>query len=248
MDSESILLRYAEALQTRLAVRQASAAPTRTRPEKQETKRQIRLPLWLQTILSPDLITVALVTLVLTGFFIWGMGQVIELQAGLNPQPTAPGLAGVLLPSDTPTATAQIDLAASPTPAQNVGGEDTAPEATETTLIPVGGDEPVRVYIVVRQRAYLRVTVDDEQVFDERVVPGQTFNFNGTSQVEVLTGNGAGIQVFYNDIDQGPLGLFGQIINIIYSPQGPILPTSTPVPTQDPAQITPTLTPTPVEE
>jgi hypothetical protein len=101
---------------------------------------------------------------------------------------------------------------------------------------------------VVRQRAYLRVTVDDEQVFDERVVPGQTFNFNGTSQVEVLTGNGAGIQVFYNDIDQGPLGLFGQIINIIYSPQGPILPTSTPVPTQDPAQITPTLTPTPVEE
>jgi hypothetical protein len=109
----------------------------------------------------------------------------------------------------------------------------------------------VQVYLTIRQRAWMRVTVDGKVEFDGRVTPGSAFPFVGGYQVEVLTGNGAAIQVFFNGEDYGVMGEFGQLIDQIYTPQGILAPTATitqtPSPTL-PVTATPASTSTPAPE
>jgi len=100
----------------------------------------------------------------------------------------------------------------------------------------------VQVYVTVRQRAWMRVTVDDKVEFEGRVIPGSAYQFSGENQVEIMTGNGAALQVFYNQQDQGPLSNFGQVVNLVYTREGAQAPTPTITPTQT---ITPTPSPTP---
>ena len=96
----------------------------------------------------------------------------------------------------------------------------------------------------------MRVTVDGEVQFEGRVIPGSAYTFTGDSQVEVLTGNGAGLQVFYNQQNIGLLGEFGQVVNRIFTPQEILLPTPTitmtPTATLPPtATLKPSATPRP---
>ncbi len=78
----------------------------------------------------------------------------------------------------------------------------------------------MQVYLTIRQRAWMRVTVDGTVEFDGRVTPGSAYPFVGGTQVEVLTGNGEAIQVFFNGQDYGVMGEFGQLVDQIYSAQG----------------------------
>lgn len=94
----------------------------------------------------------------------------------------------------------------------------------------------MQVNISVRQRAWLSVWVDGEIAFEGRILPGSAYNYAGESQVEILVSSGSAIQVFYNQQDLGALGLYGQVINQIYTPEGIVAPTPT---------ITPTLLTTP---
>jgi hypothetical protein len=104
----------------------------------------------------------------------------------------------------------------------------------------------VQVLLTVLQRALVQVKVDGETVLNRRVIPGSAYTFNGKQQVEVLTSNGAALQVFYNGADQGLLGLFGQVVLRVFTPQGIITPTPTITPTRPPTQV-PTATPAPTE-
>jgi hypothetical protein len=104
---------------------------------------------------------------------------------------------------------------------------------------------PVQIYIVVRQRAWLQVIVDGETAFSGRVIPGGAYTFSGDEQVEILTGNGAGLVVYYNQQDLGPLGFYGEVVNQIYSVEGILAPT--PTQTSTPT-ATPPVTPTPANE
>jgi hypothetical protein len=92
------------------------------------------------------------------------------------------------------------------------------------------------------------VIVDDEVVLSGRVLPGNAYNFAGDERVELLTGNGAALQVFFNQQDQGPLGLYGEVVHRVYtidSIQTPT-PTITPTPTATPrATQTPRFTASP---
>jgi len=96
---------------------------------------------------------------------------------------------------------------------------------------------PLQINIVARQRAWLRVIVDGEVAYEGRVMPGSAYSFPGIERIELLTGNAAGMQVFFNQQDLGVLGAFGEIIERIFSIEGvqtptpSILPTSTPAPT-----------------
>jgi hypothetical protein len=100
----------------------------------------------------------------------------------------------------------------------------------------------VQIYITVRQRAWLRVIVDGKVEFEGRVAPGSAYQFTGDEKVEILTGNGAGIQVFYNQFDLGPLGLFGEVVHQVYTLEG--IQTPTPTITLTPTEtVRPTSTP-----
>jgi hypothetical protein len=95
----------------------------------------------------------------------------------------------------------------------------------------------LQVYVSVLRRAWMRVTVDEEIEFEGRVIAGSAYSFSGQFQIELLTGNGAGLQVFFNGTDMGVLGVYGEVVNEVFTPDGILLPTptSTPIPTDTPA-------------
>lgn len=117
------------------------------------------------------------------------------------------------------------------------------------TVAPINND-PLQVYIVAHKRAWLRVSADDKVRFLGRTVPGNAYVFSGTKHIELLTGNGAALQVFYNQTDLGMLGTTGEVVSLIFAKDsksgdtGVMTPTSIFTPT---ATATPraTLTPLP---
>jgi hypothetical protein len=111
------------------------------------------------------------------------------------------------------------------------------------TLPPINKD-PLQVYIVARQRAYLKVVADDKVKFLGRTVPGNAYAFSGSKRLELSTGNAAALQVFYNQMDLGILGIEGEVVNLIFSAEGITTPTPAFTPTSLPTKQ-PTITPLP---
>ena len=78
-------------------------------------------------------------------------------------------------------------------------------------------------------------------------MPGSAYTYAGNERVILRTGNGAGLQVYFNQQDLGLLGAFGEVVERVFTIQGiltatpGVLPTSTPAPTGSP---TPSSTPT----
>ena len=110
--------------------------------------------------------------------------------------------------------------------------------------------------LVAKERAWLRVIVDGEVAFEGRVIPDSAYPFAGNERIELLTGNGAALQVFFNQQDLGILGFYSEVVQRIFTVQGmqtptPAVPyTATPAPTETPTPpgtpaATPTLTSTP---
>ena len=126
---------------------------------------------------------------------------------------------------------------------------------TAPTLAPINSD-PVQVYIVAHKRAWLRVVADDKVKFLGRTVPGNAYAFSGNKHIELLTGNGSAIEAYYNQAPLGLLGSSGEVVALIFAPEGVVTPTPaftntptatplaslTPLPTQTP-QATPSITP-----
>jgi len=114
------------------------------------------------------------------------------------------------------------------------------------TIAPID-NAPLQVYIVARQRAWLRITVDDKVKFLGRVIPGNAYAFSGDKAIELLTGNAAGLQVFFNQNDLGALGMTGEVKGLIFTQEGILYPTFAVLPTRTPSAeetITPPPSPT----
>jgi hypothetical protein len=118
-----------------------------------------------------------------------------------------------------------------PNPANPQDGQSIA-------LTPVGPIGPVRVQIVVRERAYMRIIVDGETEFDGRVLAGSVYAYAGEELIEIVTGSGSALHVLHNEQDIGVLGTYGEAVNFVITIDG----VQTPTPT---LTLTPTETPTP---
>jgi cytoskeletal protein RodZ len=236
---DQLLLRYAEGLQARLAARQ--------QPQKRDRKqaRKPILPLWIRSFFSIELTVVVVVVLALGTFGIWVLSRVLTLQTSQPVPPTAPPLAEVLIPSSTPTITPTVTLFAPPEGQDTLleeGGDQLEDDTGgEITVAEVVGN--VQISVIVNQRAYLRIMIDGEVQFDGRVIPGAAYSYSASDRIEILTGNAAAIQVYYNQRDMGPLGIFGEVVNLVYTVQGIQTPTLQPTATID-VNVTPSLTPT----
>jgi hypothetical protein len=106
---------------------------------------------------------------------------------------------------------------------------------------------PVQVYIIARQRAYLKVDVDGETVFTGRTIPGNAYEYSGSTSVEILTGNAAALEIYYNLNPIGVLGEIGEVKSILFTSSTGLI---TPTPRFSPSpsltiQPSPTLQPTP---
>ncbi|MBP1693248.1 MAG: Xre family DNA-binding protein [Chloroflexi bacterium] len=240
MEPEPLLLRFAEGLQARLTVRQVEARtdPTTQPVTKPRRRRTFLAP--LRRLLSPDILIGVTFAIFLVVFVVWGGIRIFAMNNVQTPEPTTPSIAEVLLatatPNLAPTELSPITEGAdNPTlaPEAVILPDESGADATAIVIMPTAGGPGVQVYITISQRAWLRALVDGKVEFEGRVIPGSAYPFVGGSQVEILTSNGAAVQVFYNGQDLGALGDFGEVVDRIYTPGGIITPT--PGPTRTPA-------------
>jgi len=98
--------------------------------------------------------------------------------------------------------------------------------------------------VIANQRVWMRVTADNRVAFEGRTIPGSAYPFTAKDVIELTAGNAAGIQIVYNQNSLGNLGGTGDVIRLIFTAQGTVVPTplftSTPAPT-----LPPTFTPQP---
>lgn len=252
LDPEPLLLRFADALQSRLAEQQATQPRAET-----PARRQLTLPAPLRRVISSDILIGGILITVLVGFVIWGAIRINAMQEVGDPSPTVPSIAEALIPdTETPgvgtppesAAGSTAVLQATPTDIRPGGVPPSTPEESENggaggepeeeIVLPEGEGGSVQVSLVVRQRAWVRVIVDGDVELEGRVIPGSAYTFSGEQVIEILTGNGAALQVFFNQQDLGPLGIFGEVVDRVFTTEGELLPTPTitPTPTAEPTE------------
>jgi len=240
LDENAILLQYAETLQsrrTRLAPGATFKGPA-TRPSVQVHSRR---PRWL----TSDLFIAAAITLGILTILIWGGNRVMAM---LRPQVVSTEVVSdILIPSFTPT------LAETSQPITSASTSDPAVPPVQTGIptqpIFFGLADSVNLGIVVEARTWLRVVVDGSETYRDRVIVGEVLEFQGEQVIELTTGNGAGLHVFYNGQDQGLLGEVGQVVIRLWTLEGVLTPTATVTrtPTETPrVSETPTSTSTPI--
>lgn len=236
LDVDTLLLRYADALQARH--REKNPQKTVRRPGQPIVP---NIPP-IRSFMAGDLIFGVGMAVLLIGFIVWGINQVLLIQSQREVQPTALSISDVLLATPDPS-----EFTPTPSPASL----EAIIEATETIVIPTQNlNVSVQVNLVAVERTYMRVVADGREVFNGRVVPGTAYPFEAEEQIEILVGSGAAIRIVYNGRDLGLLGGLGQIVNIIYRADEIITPTvqPTPSPTETPPftpTVPATLTPVP---
>lgn len=247
MDVEQILLQYADGLQAQLFEKRATRSIS---PKNKPSRTRMAIP--LRRFFLGDWMLGAFLVVALVAFTIWGVIRISSFQSNPAPVETVPSIAEALQAtpdtllsetiSTTDTPIAEIsETELSPGFVENSTGQPPA-EVTPATPIPTISDAPVQIYVSVLRRAWMRVSVDEQIEFEGRVIPGSAYPFAGEFQIELLTGNGAALQVFFNETDLGVLGVYGEVVYRVFTPEGVQLPTATitPIPT-----ITPMASPTP---
>jgi cytoskeleton protein RodZ len=232
MDVDAILLQFAEGLQIQRLERRPQPLEKPPKPGAKIPSRN-SLPPSLRRYLSMDILVGSGLILLLLVFAIWGTSRVVGLHSALAPQLTAPSISHILV--NTPEG-----VTATPSPTNEAGPAAAIPTAGETAVvtIPANGQGAVQVVVVAQESAWVRVVVDGKKQFEGRVTPGKAYPYDGNTQIEVLTGNGAAISILYNQGDLGPMGSFGEVVDRIYTANTILSPTATSTPS-------PTITPTP---
>ena len=258
MDSDEFLLRFAEGLQAdltdrRTAANQPAVGKAGTASSYKSSRRR--------RFLAPDFLFGFVTVVFLVGFVVWAALRVSAAQSGQEPTLTAPSVADVLAQGTiTPTAsepgvvtpgTAAAGTALTPQNGEPIATQTLAVVVGEpvdtlepTSTLPVANSGVIQLYLVARQRAWVRVIVDGEVMQEGRVVPGSPYLFTGKERLELLTGNGAALQIFLNRQDLGPLGISGEVVQRVFTLAGMQTPTPAVSPTSRPTE-TPTITLTP---
>jgi transcriptional regulator with XRE-family HTH domain len=244
LDSDALLLQFANNLQSQRKQQNANViyGEPATRPSVEVRSSRSR---WL----SSDIFVAGGITLIILVMLVWG-GSSLMASLGEN-SPRAEEIEDLLIPSVT------ISSPENGSPLEGVEPIQATPVSTEPSLIPtqaiiIGPTNQVILQLVIEKRAWLSVIVDGEEQFPgHRATVGQLLEFQGEEKVEVSTGNGAGVRVFFNGQDQGLMGGLGQVVTRVWTISGVLTPTPTqtstpsltPVATETP-EITPTLEPT----
>jgi cytoskeletal protein RodZ len=232
LNTDAILLRFADGLQARRFEKYAE-----TPRDKIQTEVVTSMP-FLRSFIAGDLIFGVLMIAILAALAIWGVGRVVSSQEEQNAVVTVPAI-NVLGGTPTPT----LDLTSSPaveTPLAALDG------TTTVEALPIPGENAnVVVSIFAVERAFIRISVDGELIFEGRISPRETKVFEAVDQVVILTGNAAALRVTYNGRDLGLMGGIGEVVNRVYLISGVVTPTATipPTPTNT-LPVTDTATPT----
>jgi cytoskeletal protein RodZ len=235
LDTDALLLRYADALQARHRER----FPEKPGGERAPTVRST-LPS-LRSFMAGDLFFGLGIVVMLVVMAVWGLIQVFNQRAAQVALPTVPSISEALVGTPLPTVAQEVTLI----PAVDTPfalAETATPEGITPEVPTQNPSVNVALNIIITERTFMRVLVDGQEVFNGRVVPGTAYPFEGSASVQVLTGNGAALRVTYNGRDMGLLGNFGEVVDYIYTAEGIVTPTPPAPPT---ATATPKESPTP---
>ena len=259
LDADGLLLRFAEGLQLRreertegtIVVNPRQASPRRA-ADPVASQKPVKSAV-LRRILSPDLIIGGGLLIVMVIFFVWGASR-LDLGGSETTDLTitAPSISEMLAITATPSPPAG---AITDTPQPPVEGGLPVDIAVSTVVGTQVNTDPLQVYVIARQRAWVKITIDGKVAFQGRVLPGNAYTYSGSDRVELLTGNAGALQVFFNQNDLGTLGAAGQVGSLVFTSDGVITPTAafsatptiTLLPTltlfPTPTRPTPTITP-----
>jgi cytoskeleton protein RodZ len=240
LDVDLLLLRFADGLQARHRERHPQKQ-TRGKPIKVNEK----VPP-LSTFIAGDLLIGGGVIILLILFTIWGVSRVMVMRSQYYPPVTAPAISNILVETSQPTTQSQLVTLI---PAQDTPSTATPLATVITATLP--SNINVELNIDAVERTYMRVTVDGKIQFDGEAVPGTAYSYEAKNQVEVLVGSASALSITYNGNNLGLMGTFGQVVDNIYSAQGVVTPTATPMPSDTATPRfspmptrTPSLTPT----
>ncbi len=259
LDVEEVMIEFAEGLQTR---RNESYAPHKIGSDNQLAYRspEVKKVGWLKFI-SADLLLTSGLIIALFVFILWGAANISGFQDKTE-DVEPPSISDVLLDS-TPeleeTIQATEELFSPTATLQTIEEGEIDAEISETEIEPPLSGLPIQIYIIAHQRAYLKVVVDGEIEFTGRTVPGNAYEYSGSSSVEILTGNAAALEIYYNLAPVGMIGDIGEVKSLIFTASTEIItptpkfspsptmtnqPSPTLQPTQTPTTPPPTFTPT----
>ena len=218
LDTDAILLQYVEVQQKR---RSAMEAPTRPVASTEGPAVPVRRPRWI----SADLLISTVVVLGVLAVLVWGVGR---MMAGFRARTVEEAAGGSLtLATREPTPSPSAEAALPEALAQAQVASTAGPTATlePPPLLTLRGR--VNVQLVIEQRAWVRLLVDGSEQYSDRAVAGEVLEFQGQQTIEVITGNGGGVRVFFQGEDLGLMGEFGDAVVRIWAEQGLITPTAT---------------------
>lgn len=207
LDLESVMLRYAEALQKR-------------RAEISSPKRRLRKPgkvlppflVTLKRFFTLDLFFGTLLILGILGFLIWGIARMSAVTRAPEANGTLPAVADVLLSEPTNQIPTDDDAAS--------GSTQVLPTVTPF-FTGIVSDEPIEIVILARQNVWLRVTSDGDLTFEGRMVDGEVRSFTAKEALELDTGNIIALEIVYNQNRLEPLSnRLGVAARIIFSAEG----------------------------
>lgn len=122
----------------------------------------------------------------------------------------------------TPDVATPVDVPLSPPPqtAPAPARPDPAPAPTPApTPAPVGA--PVELVLTLEGTSWLEVVIDSTAIELRRTVQaGETLRFEAQEVVAVRYGNAGGVQVELNGVDLGAQGRPGEVVRILYGPDG----------------------------
>ena len=231
LDADALLIRYAEGLQAQRVARQIKEREHLASTPKKKRK------FALGGFIAPDLIFGVGMVALLIAFTIWGLGRIAKSNIDEKTEATAPSIAEVLMT----TPTISITGTATPTVIVNTPAPDanTGTEVPIEEVLPEGNFTGVQILVTIMQRAWIRVSVDGTIAFEGRANSNATFVYEGNEVIEIITGNGAGVRIAYNNKDLGLMGGFGEVVQRLYGARAILTPTVTPT-----LPVTPTFTPT----
>ncbi len=225
LDSGEILLQYADILQSRRpkTFQNEGASQAKKRQPKKVHVKKLR---WLST----DLLIAVGIALLIISVLIWGGGRILSTLHERDQQPEE--MSALITLSPMPAVSPTVELTSAPPEASL-----TEPSATPTLPLPFDITSGVDVTLVAEKRAWVRIVVDDVELFKGRVHPGDVLEYRGENTIEVITGNGGALHVYFNGKDQGLMGGLDQVIIRLWTLNGVITPTPTQTRT---ATVTPT--------
>ncbi|MER3449614.1 MAG: hypothetical protein C4315_07550 [Chloroflexota bacterium] len=145
-----------------------------------------------------------------------------------NPESAWPGrlLVGLVVVALVVLGYGVVRLAGSagPAPAPTVGGlpgptSAPAPTRPPPPPTPTPAVDQVQVQLRVVERAWVAVTVDNQQVFQGILEVGDTRTWTGRQRVAIRCGNAGGVEVYLNGRRLGLLGRPGQVVDVEWTLQ-----------------------------